>query len=451
MQLRELSRTSTFRLTLLYGALFSAGTIALLWLVYMRSAVYLTSRVDGILNTEADALASSPRPGLRQRVIEDLTLNGNRTTVFGLFSAKGERVAGNLAAIPAALRTNGRPLEVPPLPQFPTSARLLARRLPTGETLVVGRDVSQLREMRSIITSALTWSGVSILLVGLACGIALSVGPLQRLRNLQAVAHDIARGDLKRRMPTSQRGDELDMFATTVNHMMGEVERLMSEVKGATEVIAHDLLNPLASATLQLRRLQQAEKVERDAIAHIAGRIEEVLERFRGILRIAELDVRHRRAGFVSVDLADVITPVADLYAPLAEAAGVRLLPVAERGNTVDADPKLLFEALSNLIDNAIKFGGRGSTVQVRAGKDAARPQLIVQDNGPGIPANERAAVLQRFYRAERARPVPGSGLGLSIVAAIVRLHDFELALEDADPGVRAVIDCHPTPAAGRV
>jgi signal transduction histidine kinase len=117
----------------------------------------------------------------------------------------------------------------------------------------------------------------------------------------------------------------------------------------------------------------------------------------------------------------------------------------------VDADPKLLFEALSNLIDNAIKFGGRGSTVQVRAGKDAARPQLIVQDNGPGIPANERAAVLQRFYRAERARPVPGSGLGLSIVAAIVRLHDFELVLEDADPGVRAVIDCHPTPAAGRV
>jgi signal transduction histidine kinase len=445
MQFRDLSRTTTFRLTLLYGVLFAAGTIALLWMVYLRSAVYLTSRVDGILNTEADALVHSPRPGLRQRVIEDLTLNGNRTNVFGLFTARGERVAGNLDAIPTALRTNGRPLEVPPLPQFPTSARLLARRLPTGETLVVGRDVSQLREMRSIITSALTWSGVSILLVGLACGIALSAGPLQRLRTLQAVAHDIARGDLKRRMPTSQRGDELDMFAATVNHMMGEVERLMSEVKGATEVIAHDLLNPLASATLQLRLLQQAEKVEGEDIARVAGRIEEVLERFRGILRIAELDVRRRRAGFVNVDLADVTTPVADLYAPLAEAAGVRLLAVAERGTTVDADPKLLFEALSNLIDNAIKFGGRGSTVQIRLGRDAARPQLIVQDDGPGIPANERAAVLQRFYRAERNRPIPGSGLGLSVVAAIVRLHDFELVLEDAEPGVRAIIECRPT------
>jgi signal transduction histidine kinase len=444
MQFSELSRTTTFRLTLLYGALFAAGTIALLWLVYMRSAVYLTQRVDGILNTEADALMHSPRPGLRQRVIEDLTLNGNHTGVFALFAANGERVAGNLDSIPASLRTNGRPLEFPPLPQFPTSARLMARRLPTGEILVVGRDVSQLREMRSIITSALTWSGISILLVGLACGIALSAGPLKRLRLLQSVAHDIARGDLKRRMPTSQRGDELDMFAGTVNHMMGEVERLMSEVKGATEVIAHDLLSPLASATLHLRRLQHADQVEREEIARVAGRIEEVLERFRGILRIAELEVRHRRAGFVTVDLADLVAPVTDLYAPLAEAGGVRLLAVGERGATVEADPKLLFEAISNLIDNAIKFGGRGSTVQVRVGKDPARPQLIVQDDGPGIAADERAAVLQRFYRAERNRPIPGSGLGLSVVAAIVRLHDFELVLEAADPGVRAIIECRP-------
>jgi signal transduction histidine kinase len=446
MRFSELWRTTTFRLTILYGALFAVGTLALLWLVYMRSAVYLTSRVDSILKTEADALVQSPRPGLRQRVIEELTLNGNQTNLFGLFSASGERVAGNLDAIPSRLRTNGQPLEVPSMPEFPAGARLVARRLPTGETLVVGRDVSQLREMRAIIISALTWSGVSILLIGLACGTALSIGPLQRLRKLQAAAQDIARGDLKRRMPTTERGDELDMFAATVNHMMGEVERLMSEVKGATEVIAHDLLSPLASATLQLRRLPHSDRVQEEDIARIAGRIEGVLDRFRGILRIAELEVTHRRAGFIEVDLADVITPVADLYAPLAETAGVRLLAVAERGITVDADPKLLFEAVSNLIDNAIKFGGRGGTVQVRVGKEPARPQLIVQDDGPGIPSYERAAVLQRFYRSERNRPVPGSGLGLSVVAAIVRLHDFELILEDADPGVRAVIECRPTP-----
>ena len=447
MHLKDLWRTTTFRLTILYGGLFALGTLALLWLVYLRSAVYLTSRVDGILTTEAEALVHSPRPGLRQRVIEELTLNGDRTNVFGLFTAQGARVAGNLDAIPIALRPDGKPLEIPATPAFPTSARLVARRLPTGETLVVGRDVSQLREMRTIIISALTWSGISILLIGLACGTALSIAPMRRVRRLQAVAQDIARGDLKRRMPTTQRGDELDMFAGTVNFMVAEVERLMSEVKGATEVIAHDLLSPLVSATVQLRRLQQADTLNREDMARVAGRIEEVLERFRAILRIAELETRQRRAGFKHIDLAEVIASVAELYGPVAEAAGVRLLAVPERGAQLQADPKLLFEAVSNLVDNAIKFAGRGSTVQVRVGKDPLRPQLIVQDDGSGIPAGEREAVLKRFYRGAGNRHIPGSGLGLSVVAAIVRLHGFDLVLEDAGPGVRAIIEARPDAA----
>jgi signal transduction histidine kinase len=125
----------------------------------------------------------------------------------------------------------------------------------------------------------------------------------------------------------------------------------------------------------------------------------------------------------------------------------VELLTVIERGIETEADPELLFEALSNLIDNAIKFSQRGGTVQVRVGKDPTRPQLIVQDNGPGIPSSERTAVLQRFYRMERNRPVTGSGLGLSVVAAIIRLHDFDLLLEDAAPGVRAVIECRTSEA----
>jgi signal transduction histidine kinase len=450
MRFSELWRTTTFRLTILYGALFALGTLLLLWMIYIRSAVYMTSRLDHILTIQADALMHSPRPGLRQRLIEELTLNGDRINVFGLFSAHGERIAGNLAALPSNLRPDRVPLEIPPTQLFPASARLMARTLPTGEILVVGRDVGQLQQMRGTIASALIWSGVFILFVGLACGTALSVRPLQRVRRLRAVAQDIARGDLKQRMPTSQRGDELDMFADTVNYMIGEVERLMSEVKGATAAIAHDLISPLAHATQQLRELQRAGNVNRDDIAHIAERIEEVLERFRAILRIAELESRQRRAGFKRIDLSEIVTSAVDLYAPLAEEAGARLLALAERGAVVEGDPKLLFEALSNLIDNAIKFAGRGSTVQVKVGKDPARPQLIVQDDGPGIASHERVAVLQRFYRSERNRLIPGSGLGLSVVTAIVRLHDFEFVLEDADPGVRAVIECR-RPASDQV
>ncbi len=447
MQFSELRRTTTFRLTILYGALFALGTIALLWMVYIRSVVYMTARVDHIINIQAEALLHSPRPGLRRRLIEDLTLNGDRIIVFGLFSASGERLAGNLPTFPAELHPDRDPIEIPPTADFPSSARLIARPLPTREILVVGRDVSQLEEMRSITASALVWSGALIIITVLVCGTALSIRPMQRIHRLRAVAQDIARGDLKRRMPTTQRRDELDMFADTLNYMMSEVERLMSEVQNATAVIAHDLLGPLANVTQQLRRLQTAEAVEHADIARITERIEDVLDRFRAILRLAELEAGQRRAGFKHVDLAQLVESVAQLYAPLAEEAGVRLLPIIEHGIHAEADPELLFEALSNLIDNAIKFSQRGGTVQVRVGKDPARPQLIVQDNGPGIPSNERTAVLQRFYRVERNHPVPGSGLGLSVVAAIIRLHDFDLLLEDADPGVRAVIECRTSEA----
>jgi len=447
MRIKDLWRTTTFRLTILYGVLFAVGTPVLLWMIYLRSAVYLTSRVDGILNTEIDALARSARPGLRERVAEELAIGGERTNVFALFSPTGEHLVGNLRSLPATLIPGGPPVEIPPSAEFPGSARLLARRLSSGETLVVGRDVSQLREMRSIIVSALTWSGLSILLIGLACGTALSVAPLRRVRRLQSVAHRIARGNLKGRMPTSSRNDELDMLADTVNLMMTEIERLMSEVKGATEVIAHDLLSPLANATLQLRKLQRADVVRREEIAEVTSRIEEVLERFRAILRIAEIESGQRRSGFRRTDLIEVVAPAAELYAPLADAAGARLLLIADRGSVVEGDPKLLFEAVSNLIDNAIKFAGRGSTVQARINGNSVRPQVIVQDDGPGIPAAERGAVLQRFYRAERNHLAPGSGLGLSVVAAIVHLHDFELLLEDANPGLRVIINCR-SPAA---
>jgi signal transduction histidine kinase len=445
MRLEELRRTTTFRLTVLYGVMFAVGTIALLGMVYLRSAVYLSNRVDGILYTEADGLTSSPRPNLRQRLIEELAINGGRTNLFGLFTPEGAWIAGNLTTLPPG-PVRDRPQEIPATADFP-AARLITRRLPSGETLVVGRDISQLLEMRAIITSALTWSGVLILLIGLACGVAFSIAPLRRLRRLQAVGADIARGDLKRRMPITDRRDELDMFAATVNHMMGEVERLMSEVRGATEIIAHDLLSPLAHATSQLRRLQLSPSPDREAIADATTRIEDVLERFRAILRIAELDSRQRRAGFTRIDLADISSQAADLYEPLAEAAGVRLVRSSEPGSLIDADPKLLFEAVSNLVDNAIKFAGRGSTVRLRTGPDPGHPRLIVEDDGPGIPPGERTLVLQRFYRPERTRPIPGSGLGLAVVAAIVRLHGFELQLEDADPGVRAIIDCRPAAA----
>ncbi|HWF78314.1 MAG TPA: HAMP domain-containing sensor histidine kinase [Caulobacteraceae bacterium] len=457
MQIRALLRTATFRLSALYALIFALALVSLLGLVYLRSAVYLTQRVDGILATEASALSASPPSEVEQRIEEALTLDGKKNNVFALFSRSGEVLAGNLAAIPPELRADGPSVEIGPTAAFAAPARLIARRLASGEVLVVGRDVDQLQEMRGIIASALIWSGGAVILAGLACGVAFSVSPLRRLRVLQDACAEIAAGDLTRRLPISGRRDELDMFAATVNYTMGEVERLMGEVKGATETIAHDLRTPLTRARAQLHRLQQSGVPEQaPEIARVTAELDEVLERFRALMRITELESRERQAGFVRTDLADLVAGVAELYAPLAEESGVAFDWTAPRAVRVDADPKLMFEAVSNLVDNAIKFTGakfaganasdQQGRVTLRLTAAPGRPRIEVEDNGPGIPPPERSAVLQRFYRGERDRMILGSGLGLSIASAIVRLHRFELELADAGPGLKAAIVCGPAP-----
>lgn len=441
MRLSDLWRTTTFRLSILYGLVFAIGTVALLGMVYVQSAIYLTHRVDAIIHAEADAQMRAPASALHHRIDNALTLSGGRNSVFGLFKPDRTRLAGNLPQLPSQLQPDGDPVDIGPTPGFPAGSRLIARRLPSGEILVVGRDRNQLSEIRHIVASALTWSGLLILITGLTLGAALSIGPIRRLRISQAAANEIAAGNLRRRMPTRQRGDELDMFAGTVNYMMDEVERLMTEVKASSETIAHDLRTPLTRARAQLHRIAQAGGPDAAEISRVTAELDEVLERFRAILRISELETRARSAGFATIELGEVIERVAELYEPLAEEADVRLITATAPAARIEADPKLLFEALSNLVDNAIKFTPPGGHVAVKLEGGLGGARIVVQDDGPGVPAGERTAVLQRFYRSERDRLVPGSGLGLSVVAAIVRLHRFELELDDAEPGLRVVID----------
>jgi signal transduction histidine kinase len=445
---KEVWRTTTARLTMLYGLIFALGILTLLGVVYWQSALYLNHRVDRILKARADVFMQASPAGLPQEIRQGLAIDGARINIYALFSRDGAPVVGNLHQLPAKLVPDGPSLDLAPTPDFPSRTRLIARRLPWGEILVVGRDVSELAEMRGIALQALFWSGVVIILTGLVLGAALSLDPLRRVRGLQAACREIAAGHLDRRIPVSSRRDELDMFASTVNHMVEEVERLMAEVKGATETIAHDLRTPLTRARARLSRLQQAlgeDDPRAEEVLWVTDELDAVLGRFAAVLRISELEARRRREGFVAVDPADLVRQAAELYAPLAEARGVALQTggeaAPEDSGLVEADPKLLFEAVSNLVDNAIKFTPEGGRVAVRA---EAGPKIIVEDNGPGVPESEQAAVLQRFYRGEGARLAPGSGLGLSIVQAIVRLHGFGLRLEDAHPGLRAVIDCAP-------
>jgi signal transduction histidine kinase len=329
----------------------------------------------------------------------------------------------------------------------PTTATLYvtATHMPDGRILTLAHATRVTAQVSIIIRHALWW-GLSFTLVpGLIGGLILNRGPRRRIRQIEAATQPIVHGDLRARLPVSNRNDELDRLAAIVNGMLDQIERLMGEVKGVCDNIAHDLRTPLTRLRSQLYRVQQQlsdDDSHASLIEHCVADVEELLGRFRALLRISELEDRRRREGFVTVDLGETLRHVHELYAPLAEDRELQFVLQIDSELTLQADPDLLFEALGNLVANAIKFtpvGGRVAITAKPIGPDLAR--IEVADSGPGIPPEQRHAVWQRFYRSESGREAPGHGLGLSIVAAIAKLHDFELRIDGDDTGARIAID----------
>jgi signal transduction histidine kinase len=440
----DLWRISRFRLTLLHGALFSAALVALLGLIYWQTAGYLTRQVDQILHVEAHALSSVSAESLPARLGQELARDARHIDLYGLFSSDGVWIAGNVRRMPRNLVPDARPVELSAQDGFRPDARALALRLPWGEQLVVGRDVTQLAEVRRILGRTLLWSGAGVVVLGVGGAIALSVRPLRRVRQIQEVSAAIVRGDLAARLPVTRRRDELDMLAGIINTMMDEIEHLVANAQHVGDSIAHDLRTPLTRLRLVLARLHQragAASDHRAGLAEALADADALLGRFAALMRIAEIDSHRRRAAFGPVDLGTIVEQSLSLYEPLAEERGVSLTGVAESSPCIRADGELLFEGLGNLIDNAIKFTPKGGCVVVRLAPGQSGPILEVIDNGPGIPAEQRDLALRRFYRAA-PDVTPGAGLGLSIVAAVVRLHGFALRLEDAGPGLRARLCC---------
>jgi signal transduction histidine kinase len=447
MRPRELWRTTPFRLTLMNGAVFALAVVALMGLIYQQTAGYLARQIDGIVVSEARNLKVGGAERLPERVTQAVGTDSRHIEYYGLFSADGVWISGNVRTLPPKLPIDGVPREIH-APNLQPGSRALVERMPWGEILFVGHDALVLTGLRAIIVNALALSGGLILVLGLAAAGALSLRPLQRIDDLRAASRAALRGELGVRLPVSRRRDEIDMLAGVANTMMDEAERLLWEVKSVGENVAHDLRTPLNRLRALLYRVHQEAGLEgsqREMIDQALAETDELLTRFRALQRIGEIERRDRQAFFEPVRLQSVIEHVIELYEPLAEDRGVALAAeIAPDAPEVSADATLLFEAVSNLVDNALKFTPPGGKVTVRLVVRDEAPRIEVEDNGPGVPQAERDVVLQRFYRAARARTEPGSGLGLSIVTAIARMHHFTLALEDAQPGLRVALNCWP-------
>lgn len=446
MKLGELSRISTVRLLPIYGFLFVLWSVLLIGWVQYDTKRYLSSVVDEILRQRVHYLSHIDRERLPEAMAQTDALDLRGVMLYGLFDPQGNKITGNIERIPDGVAVDGVVHAVPGGvhrigAKAPMNARGLATQLEGGDVLIVGRATSVLDQVNTIIFRSLVWGLTLTIIPGLIGGLWLARGPLRRIRAIESAAQPIMRGDLHQRLPVTGRRDELDMLAGIVNSMLEEIERLMSEVKGVCDAIAHDLRTPLTRLRSQLHRMHReaSDAAHAEVVEQAILDVDSLLDRFRALLRISELEDMHRRAGFTEVRLAGTLDHVREIYTPLAEDKHIAFsFEIAPNIPTVRGDPHLLLEAVSNIVDNAIKFTPAGGSIHLRLMADAeVGARIDVIDSGPGIQSAEREAVLQRFYRgiSSTNKEVSGSGLGLSIVAAIVKLHGFKLQIVDNPAG----------------
>ncbi len=456
--LTKLFRTTTFRLSLTFLALFSAAAIIAIVYIYWNTTVLLSRQLNQTIAAELKGLAEQYRSGGLDQLVR-IVAERSRTPGNSLYlvADKDEKqLAGNLSVVSPQLWDSLGPVEFfysRPAPGGMERRLAFANvfRLPGGDRLIVGRDIEDRRELSSLIRSTMLWGLGVMVLVGIGGGYWVSRRLLARIDNLSATTRTIMAGDLSGRLPVSGSGDELDRLAQSVNLMLGRIEQLMAGLREVSDNIAHDLKTPLN----RLRnRVEEALREPHDETAHrevLERTIEEadgLIKTFNALLSIARLEAGTGGDHSATLDLTGLVSDVAELYEPVAEERGIALKAESADPVMVRGDRQLLGQAIANLIDNALKYGaphapggnGRAPEVRVRASEHDGVAEIVVSDRGPGVPQAARKRVLGRFVRLEASRSEPGSGLGLSLVAAVARLHGGALRLEDNEPGLRVVL-----------
>ncbi len=440
VRLSEIPRTSGFRVGVLFLALFGCSFLALFGYLYWQTAVYLKAEADTNLYRQVETRSQQP-PALRlEEIRKHARQDAEGRLPHALFDSNGGYIAGAIHQLPPMsgydkpqefrwLGANGHHRPV----------RFIVHRLEDGNQLLVAQDVHDIHEFDELLVNALVSGGVLLLVVGLLGAIWLGNSTRLRLNALSNAIKSIVEGDLSRRLPVRGSHDDIDRIARVVNGMLDELERLMSEVKGVCDDIAHDLRTPLTRLIAGLERAQRRGLREEDYAHTLDSALNEakgLLMTFRALLRISEIEDSARRSHFAPVDLNRIGADAVEFFEPLAEERGIELTLNEGTGAAMLAgDAQLLFDATCNLLDNAIKFSPDGARVVVAVSGDEQQVALRVSDTGPGIPEAEREAVFRRLYRSESSRHTVGNGLGLSMVAAVARLHDLQLRVSDAAPG----------------
>jgi signal transduction histidine kinase len=460
--LGKLLRTTAFQLTLVYLVVFALFAAFLLGYFAFNTRRLINEQITAIVNDELQLLeAQYNQAGIRRLVgIVEVRSRRPGSSLYLVTTPIGEGLAGNVGSLePGVLESEGwvetayRRLEEPETAEHTALVRVA--RLPGGIRILVGRDLEERERMFRIIALAGRWSLAIVMVLGVIGGVFVSRRVLRRVDAMTGTAQTIMAGDLSGRLPVIGSGDEFDRLALNLNGMLARIESLMRGLKEVTDNIAHDLKTPLTR--LQNRceaalRSARSEAEFRRALEETIEESEGLIRTFDALLMIARAESGEVRDGMSEFDAAEVARDVTELYEPLAEDKGLTLKVDATRHAAVKGNRELVSQALANLVDNAIKYaappekacpgGDNGERGGIRVTADAESDQIVltVSDHGPGIPTADRSRVVDRFVRLEQSRSMPGSGLGLSLVSAVARLHGGELKLEDNAPGLRARI-----------
>ena len=325
--------------------------------------------------------------------------------------------------------------------------------LGSGYNLLVGRDNALFAPLQTHFWYGLAGAVAVLSIAGLLIGLITRRALMSRIHIIRQTVSAIMHGDLKHRLPTELNDDELNTLTRTINGMLEQIELLVHGVRNVSNSIAHDLRTPLAELRSRLEELALIRPPPEQTFAEIDGAVtdvDRVIRIFDALLRLAEIDAGMRRSGFVTLDAAELAANAVEFYAPAAELKNIDLALRADVFTAVSGDPILLAQALSNLLDNALKYAPVNGAIEVAVRtRGDGTAEISVSDNGPGIADSEKIKVMERFYRGDASRGTPGIGLGLSVVQAVAKLHGSSLALSDQKPGLRAAIILPLDPAGG--
>jgi signal transduction histidine kinase len=448
MRLRRLFRTYSFRTTLLYVAMFGVAIGILFVVIYWVTGNSMKDELRNEVTEEMSPMLDRYRAagvGAIQSIIAERVDSPDYATSFYLLQdPAGKKVAGNLH--PMAPADGWYELRIPVEEGGEDDSDMLlahGQSLADGWFLVVGQDMDQFNDVEEWIVEVAGWGLAAAFVLAMVGGLATSARILRRIEAITTASGEIVQGNLAHRIALRGTGDEFDQLSSNLNEMLDRIQMLMEGLRQMSNDIAHDLRTPLTRLRQHLEGAQTKAATAAEYGAIVGKAIKEtddILQTFGALMRIAQIEAGTRRSAFTDVDLSGVLYTIVEAYAAVAEDERHALTNRISQGIVVRGDRQLLTQMMANLVENALRHTPAGTRVEIALDGDPASPVCMVADNGPGIPEEERDKVFRRFYRMDRSRSTAGSGLGLSLVAAIADLHRIVVEVDDQKPGLKVVL-----------